>query len=185
VDLQTLIEDYLTAARLSSGAIVFKSESVSLDRLVGRVLASAMVPEKLSVKVGRLGSWEGDGLRVRQILRNLINNAKRYAASSIEIRLAGDANRPIIEILNDGDPIPKEIASGMFDPFAKESSPGQPDSIGLGLSVSRELARRMGGDLTYSYADGKVRFRLMLPVTSDAEIKEPKEPSQPASRRAG
>jgi signal transduction histidine kinase len=172
VDLETLVEDYLTAARLTTGAIVFKRESFSLDLLVARVLATAMVPEKLKVKVGSLGRWEGDPLRLRQILRNLVNNAKRYAVSQIEIRLAGDSDRPIVEILNDGDPIPTEIASSMFDPFAKGRSPGQPEKVGLGLSVSRELARRMGGDLTYSYADGKVCFRLLLPASNSSAVRE-------------
>ena len=167
-ELETLIEDYLTAARLSSGVMTFRRAPVDLDALVPRLLVG--ISPALSVSVGELGSVEGDSLRVRQILRNIINNAKRYARSEIVIRADQDQQRSLIEILNDGEPIPGTTAKRMFDPFYGERVPGQPKALGLGLSVSRDLARRMGGDLTYSYEAGYVTFRLSLPSYQPAAL---------------
>lgn len=54
----------------------------------------------------------------------------------------------------------------IFEPFqAAESRPTQPDSIGLGLSISLQLARAMGGDLIYSYIDEQSVFTLTLSNT--------------------
>ena len=161
-ELETLVEDYLTAARLSTGAITFRRAPVDLDVLIARLLAG--IQPTVLVDVGNLGSIEGDGLRIRQILRNVINNAKRYATSEIVIRASHDQRQLGIEILNDGEPIPEATAQRMFDPFYGQAAPGQPRPLGLGLSVSRDLARRMGGDLTYVYKDGYVLFRLGLPA---------------------
>ena len=47
-------------------------------------------------------------------------------------------------LLNDGQPVSPAILNRLFDPFVGENSPGQPESIGLGLAISRDLARRMG-----------------------------------------
>jgi signal transduction histidine kinase len=169
-ELEALVEDYLTAARLSSGALTFNRAIVDLDQVVARLLSGIRPVERLAVKVGKLGFCEGDSLRIRQILRNVINNAKRYATSEMEIRAAGTEERPAIAILNDGVPISELVVGMMFEPFFREKSPGQPERVGLGLSVSRELARRMGGDLTYSYTEGRVTFHLLLQSTNHSPV---------------
>ena len=173
-ELETLVEDYLTAARLSTGAITFRRAPVDLDVLVGRLLAG--IQPAVEADVGILGIIEGDSLRIRQIIRNVLNNAKRHAASEIVIRATHDERQVAIEILNDGEPIPEGTAERMFDPFYSQASPGQPKPLGLGLSVSRDLARRMGGDLTYVYENGYVLFRLGLPaadrISPPAKVKQ-------------
>jgi signal transduction histidine kinase len=163
-ELERLVEDYLTAARLSAGALTIRSTLVDLDVIVERILTTMSVPETVSVKVGGLGRVLGDAVRVKQIVRNVLLNASRYARSEIEISGRNEADRLTVEILNDGPPVATDLVGRLFDPFVKQAIPGQPGTIGLGLSVSRDLSRRMGGDLTYSYRNERVCFSFSLPV---------------------
>ena len=162
-ELERLVEDYLTAARLTGGTLTLKLGVVDLDVLVARILALIDRPARISMKVAELGLCTGDAIRIRQIIRNLIRNANRFAVSEIEVRATRNGDLTTIEIVNDGDPVPVGVVGKLFDPFVKGTNPGQPDTIGLGLFVSRDLAIRMGGALSYSYEDGKAMFSLSLP----------------------
>ena len=103
-----------------------------------------------------------DVVRVRQIVRNLITNAIRYGGDHIGLHV-GQGTRPFIEVIDDGDGVPLEQREAIFDPYFQASSGSRVlGSLGLGLSISRELARRMGGDLAYSYVGGQSIFRLDL-----------------------
>jgi signal transduction histidine kinase len=166
-ELERLVDDHLTAARLSAGALTIRSEVVDLDPLVTRILDGLSLPPRLKVTCGALGSCLGDGLRVRQIVRNILRNAGRYASSEIEIRRRPGDERVIVDILNDGVPVSPSMADRLFQPFTGETVPGQPESIGLGLSVSRDLARRMGGDLDYTYSGDRACFSLELPTVAE------------------
>ena len=163
-DLETVVEDHLTSARLTAGAITVNQDVVDLDVLVARAIAGTDRPDRLTIRIGELGTCRGDALRLRQIVRNIIRNAYRFAASEIEIRSNRTIDCTVLEILNDGPPISPQALRTLFEPFAKSSRPGQPEAIGLGLSVSHKLAQRMGGGLTYNYVDGKVKFTLSMPA---------------------
>jgi signal transduction histidine kinase len=162
LDLERLVEDHLTAARLSSGVLTIKSEVVDLDAVVSRIVDHLNLPNRIEVRCGELGSCMGDSLRIRQIVRNILRNAGSHALSEIEIRTVRKEGRLTLEILNDGEPVSSAILDKLFQPFAGASSPGQPESIGLGLAISRDLARRMGGDLFHSHRGTRVCFSLEL-----------------------
>ena len=110
LELERLIEDYLTAARLSAGALTIKQEVVNLDTIFGRTIARLNLPETLAVTVDPLGSCVGDSLRIRQIARNILRNAARYADHQIQVRNVGDDSFVVIEIRNDGDPVARRSA---------------------------------------------------------------------------
>jgi signal transduction histidine kinase len=178
-ELERLVDDYLTAARLTAGALTLKIGVVDLDALVARILAGIEQPARLSMRVGALGACTGDPMRIRQIVRNLVRNANRFAVSEIEVRAVRSRDLATVEIVNDGEPVPAGVIDKLFDPFVKGSNPGQPDTLGLGLFVSRDLAIRMGGGLSYSYDDGKVTFSLSLPAADligSASQANPPEP---------
>jgi signal transduction histidine kinase len=163
-ELERLVDDYLTAARLTAGALTLKLGVVDLDVLLARILTGIERPVRLSMSVGELGLCIGDPIRIRQIIRNLIRNANRFAVSKIEVSAVRTRDLTTVEIVNDGEPVPAGVIGKLFDPFVKGSNPGQPDTLGLGLFVSRDLAIRMGGALSYSYIRGKVMFSLSLPA---------------------
>jgi signal transduction histidine kinase len=162
LDLEHLTENYLTGARVASGAFTVKSTVVDLDLLTSRVLDSLDIPKRIVVTVEQLGRCQGDVLRIHQIIRNVLRNASQHASSSIVVRVRLSHPFVVLQISNDGRPVPNDAVDKMFGSLEKGMVRGQPDSISLGLSVSRGLARIMGGDLTYRYENGKVSFEVAL-----------------------
>jgi signal transduction histidine kinase len=82
-DIERIVEDHLTAARLSAGALTIKRRSVDLQREVGRAAAEFHLPQHLALAMNLSGAGFGDDLRIRQIVRNILRNAARYAHSRI------------------------------------------------------------------------------------------------------
>ncbi len=66
-------------------------------------------PARISISVGGLGLCTGDAIRIRQIIRNLIRNANRFAVSEIGVRAALTRDLTTVEIVNDGDPVPTGV----------------------------------------------------------------------------
>lgn len=104
--------------------------------------------------------------RVLQILVNLIGNAVRYSPEDSQVWVRGeiDASSAVITVADQGRGIPPEDQERVFDKFERL---GRRDSggSGLGLYISRRLARAMGGDLRLESAPGQgARFILTLPI---------------------
>ncbi|MDJ0952090.1 MAG: HAMP domain-containing sensor histidine kinase [Acidimicrobiia bacterium] len=164
-ELSAIVEDLLVAANIESGRVAIGAEEVDVDQAVADALADCRRshPELGEIDIeGRGVRASADVVRVRQIVRNLITNAIRYGGEHISLRV-GHGTRPFVEVIDDGAGVSLEHREAIFDPYFQASSGERVlGSLGLGLSISRELARRMGGDLGYSYVDGHSIFRLDL-----------------------
>ncbi len=165
-EMANIVEDLLVAARADTGAIVLVPGLVDLGEESEATLRS--LPEQ--ERPGSLANlaadvcW-GDASRVRQILRNLIVNALRYGGENITVSTETDGGVVRLYVRDDGPGVPAGEVAAIFEPFARaHAASTQPASIGLGLSVSRDLARRMDGDLEYSRVDGHTVFILTLPA---------------------
>ncbi len=106
---------------------------------------------------------------VQRILQNLLDNAEKYTRDRdsrrvrVSARRAGDS--AAIEVADDGPGVPRRTQASLFDAFARGTPDDGPAGLGLGLALSRALARRQGGDLTYADADGGgAAFTLRLPA---------------------
>ena len=107
----------------------------------------------------------GDPSRVRQIVRNLLSNAVRYGGSDITIEGDVGGARAWLRVSDDGEGVPEGDRDRIFEPYHRlRQDAGQPGSVGLGLSVARNLARLMDGDLTYDHLQGRSVFQLDLPA---------------------
>ena len=102
-----------------------------------------------------------DRQRTEQILHNLVENAKRVAASGIEIRLGGDEDDLTVRVVDDGPGVSPEVLARLFEAFGPSTAQ---KGSGLGLHVSREAARAQGGELVLESTgpEGSV-FLLRLP----------------------
>lgn len=103
--------------------------------------------------------------RVLQILLNLVGNAIRYSpeGSTIRMELSGGSHRASVSVIDDGPGLSEEQQARIFEKFERLGRSGDGGS-GLGLYISRKLARAMGGDLTVTSRPGEgARFDLDLP----------------------
>lgn len=179
--LAHLVENVLSYARLERGRARGRVESVSLEELLERTTA------RLAERAGQVGmelvvaNGEGtevtsvrtDPSAVEQILFNLVDNACKYAASAsdriIHLGIGRRGRFATLRIRDHGPGISDKDAKRLFRPFCKSahdaanSAPG----VGLGLALSRRLARSMGADLHHdrSVRDGAA-FVLTLPLSS-------------------
>jgi signal transduction histidine kinase len=159
-EMSFVVEDILAAARAEIGSISAQCDPVDLHAEVvatvaGLRLDGLAVPDTMPEVLA-------DASRLRQILRNLLTNLDRYGGT--EQRLLCDEVDEVVwlEVRDNGAGVPVLDAERIFQPYTT-SHPGSPGSVGLGLSVSRQLARMMGGDLSYRRDGNESVFRLELP----------------------
>ena len=161
-DVANIVDDLLAAARLSSEQVSIFRERADLHEIVVDVASQFVCDVDVEVETMVLA----DPHRVRQILRNLLTNADRYGGVNVSVTSTIHTDSVHLEVRDDGAGIPEHMHDTIFDPYARASSaPGLTESVGLGLTISRDLARLMDGDLTYRYADGVSVFRLTLPMS--------------------
>lgn len=168
-EVANIIEDLLVAARADTGTLDISVGVVDLRDLVGIELvgggfAESLHQGSLTIEMLEAPAW-GDATRVRQIVRNLLTNALRYGGDRVRVfsGVSGDVAR--VGVADNGSGIPAEDRDRIFEPYQRaHDRPTQPGSVGLGLTVARQLAGLMGGDLTYRFEDGESIFELSLPA---------------------
>ncbi len=167
-DVAAIVDDLLTAARLDNRELVVCTDEVDIVEAVRSAVRTIGNPNVLLTLPMRVVAV-GDAARVRQILRNLIGNAYRYGRPPVSVHTDTDSNSVRIVVADRGDAISPEVQAQMFEPFFTTGVGGsQPGAIGLGLAVSRQLARRMGGDLRHDRVGTETRFTLELPAATNA-----------------
>jgi len=166
-DLSRMVDDLLTVIRADELGVTIRPEEVSARDEVEKVLK----PFVLSGLTVRQSIEDAeilvDGLRYRQIVRNLIANANRHGGPHIAViaRVQGDHYE--LAVADDGPGVPESIKNRMFERFVhRGSEPLVAGSLGLGLSISRTLAEVMGGSLRYERIRGLTRFVISLPLSS-------------------
>jgi signal transduction histidine kinase len=115
----------------------------------------------------------GDFRRILQIMVNLVGNAVRYSPerSSVWIRLEQEGDLAVIVVADQGKGIALADQARIFEKFERVDQ-AEPEGSGLGLFISRRLARAMGGDLTVDSAPGQgARFALTLPVSDASQFR--------------
>jgi signal transduction histidine kinase len=110
------------------------------------------------------------GSELNQVWTNLIDNAADAMGGhgTITIRTSRDADRVVVEIVDDGAGIPEEIQHQVFDPFFTTKEPGK--GTGLGLSTSYSIVtEKHGGTMTVTSRPGATSFVVRLPIDAPTE----------------
>ena len=167
-DLSRMVDDLLISVRAEELGVMTKSETLSAVTETARVLRPfTQEGADLTQSIEDAPIWV-DGLQFRQIVRNLVANARRHGGKRIAIigRVAGDSYR--LTVIDDGPGVSDSLRPRMFDRFVhRGSEPLVAGSLGLGLSIARSLAELMGGYLRYERADGLTRFVLTVPLSTE------------------
>ena len=157
VDLTALIDGSLTEHRQLDG-----THELSLESPEGQVIVLT------------------DPSRVERILDNLLSNAIKYSpeGSAVRVRVATADDAVTVSVADSGVGIPAEELPRVFERFHRASTSRGALGVGLGLSGSREVARRMGGDLTVDSVLGEgSTFALRIPVMPPAGSSVEAEPT--------
>ena len=177
--LLSLINDVLNFAKIESRHLSVELDDVSVDDLAsgtsdfvrpqlrerGLTFTATTCPSALRVRADRE--------KVQQILLNLLSNALKFTPSGGRITLHCTEQDDTVSILvrDTGHGIAAEKLASIFEPFVQVDRrfKREQEGIGLGLAISRELARAMGGELTVESAEGQgSTFELRLPKSGGA-----------------
>ena len=177
--LLALINDILDLSKIEADRMTLTSEFVALPALARECvdLARPLLQEKpvrLEARVPtKLDMWEGDEIRLRQIITNLLSNAVKFTDSgSITLELAGTDEKVCISVSDTGIGIATEHISDVFEPFqqADSSSVRRAGGTGLGLPICRRLCGLMGGtiDVRSQLGVGST-FTIVLPWRAEQQ----------------
>jgi signal transduction histidine kinase len=165
-EMSAIVQDLLVVARIDSGRVTIRHEDLDLGAEVETSIRGIRPERQIDLEVSGSARAVGDPFRVRQIIRNLLSNAGRYGGTRIRIEVESSESVSTIRVMDDGRDIPREDRDRIFQPYERaHDRRGQPASVGLGLTVSRQLAELMGGTLCYDYIDGWSCFTLELQGT--------------------
>ena len=169
-----LINGVLNYARVETGNVHYEVDAVPLREVLAMaesLVAPQVMARGLSLDVSACDEAtkvRADREKVNQILLNLLSNAIKFTApgGSINVDCGGTRRTVWIRVSDTGAGIPADKLQRIFEPFIQVDSglTRTKDGVGLGLAISRDLARGMGGDLTVESTVGKgSRFELTLP----------------------
>lgn len=186
-EMREILEDIAADAKRAGGIIhgmraMFKKDAppnpqpVDPDDCVTQVLSllrSEIISRKVTVEhhpsAGRISAMAGR-VEVQQILINLLLNAFDATANGgdagsrrTQVTTRAESGRVVVCVRDHGPGIPDDIRVRLFEPFNST----KPGGLGLGLAISRSIAKRFGGDLTLeNHAEGGAVFCLSMPAAS-------------------
>jgi signal transduction histidine kinase len=183
--LGDLVEDVLVIPRLEADRLRFHPELFDLGDLLadvskmvfptgGKKSAVVTLPDGVRVRADRR--------RVQQVIRNLMENARKYGGDQVMVEGFVLGDQYLLVISDNGPGVPDEETQRVFDNFEQVSKGDSREAtgIGLGLPIARRLARAMGGEVWYErrFPTG-ARFCFSLPLRRRAVVGEDDLPERP------
>jgi signal transduction histidine kinase len=149
-----LLQDLLDLARADSGYLHFHIQPCMLNDLVTEIvgMAEQYSERVINIEASDIIQVKADRNRLKQVLLNLIDNAVKYSApdTPIFINLSQQGQEAIIQVCDQGDGIPLQYQSRIFERFYRvdESRNHATGGTGLGLSIVKTLVEGMGGSVS-------------------------------------
>jgi signal transduction histidine kinase len=179
--MERLIGDLVDIARLRQGRFELVNEHLKLNEW-GPYVSTSWDELLRSREIGLTTEWGPedqpellvDPERLEQVMVNLVRNAGRYARSCVKVSVSAREDGVEVYVQDDGPDIDLPNDSRGEEIFGSFVSDGMPGGLGMGLTISRELARAMGGDLVWVSPDRRqpnaldgATFCLSLPAAGE------------------
>ena len=175
--LLVLLNNILDLSKIEAGKLELETYPFDLKDIVTQSAAAhapLAVQKDLTFRIDiapeALGSWNGDGGKLRQVLTNLVSNALKFTSEgAIDLCVRPAPGGLTFEVRDTGVGIAPDKLEVVFEQFsqADASTTRRYGGTGLGLSICRELTELMGGELTLESAPGQgSTFRFTLPLTA-------------------
>jgi signal transduction histidine kinase len=178
-DLSRMVDDLLTTARLDAGALHYQFENLNAADEIREVVGPM---ERAGTPIGvqaQPGLVRSDRLRLRQVIRNLLSNARKYGGPNTRIVASMVSGWYEIRVEDDGAGIPEELRKRLFQRYLHEGDmPLVLGSVGLGLSIVSALTEGMGGAVWYERRDAWTSFVVRVPLATSDEVSQYREVDQ-------
>lgn len=163
-EVASIVDDLVVSARAETTPVSVVSHFVDVEVLCRDVLARIPGTGQVSLEFSAPYLW-GDPALTRQIVNNLVLNAVHYGGPNVSLRTLQSGPDTVIQVFDDGPEIPPAERERIFNGGLGDGEPvTRPAAVGLRLTVGRQLARMMEGDLVYRRtANGENLFELRLP----------------------
>ncbi len=167
--LQRLVDDLLLLARADADTLSTAQDEVDVDDLVFEQVKQLQVRTELVIDTTRVSGAQvrADAASLTQVIRNLLENAARYARSRIDIGLIESDGIATLTIDDDGPGIAEDERERVFERFTRldEARDRAYGGVGLGLAIARDVTQHHGGTIHVEHSPlGGARFVVGLPV---------------------
>jgi signal transduction histidine kinase len=171
--LRRLVDDLLDAARVGAGQFVVQPSRTDLVALTKQVVArrceiDAGAVVQVDGPPSVIGTWDAD--RLRQVLENLLDNARKYSPEGrVWDKLRQDPQRAVVIVSDEGPGLAPEQVARLFKPFGRADPSGRARGTGLGLYIAKAIVEAHGGRVWVESTPGQgSAFSLTLPLRDSA-----------------
>lgn len=168
--MQGLVEDLLTMAKADAEGLQLQHEDVDLEDVLDGEIRRLRAVSVHTVTTGLTPvRIRGDERRLAQVFRNLLDNADRHAETVVAVGMERRDTGVVVWVDNDGDRIPPEDRTRVFERFVRLDAARSHDDggSGLGLAISRAIVVGHDGSIRATEAAGRCRFEVVLPAVPD------------------
>jgi signal transduction histidine kinase len=178
-----LVEELLLLARSDEGHLVPASEACDLLAVARAVVAAGdLGGGPPAVGIGGTAVWVPlPGVYLERIVANLVDNARRFAVSRVDVLVARRGDRAILEVCDDGPGVPAAQRGHIFERFVRldEARDREHGGFGLGLAIVAGLCQAYGGTIEVTDADPGATFSVEFPVARQPSGPAPTSTSPP------
>lgn len=167
--LELLVADLLILGQADENALRLARSDFDLASLVEEEVRAVSVPTGRTIDAsGIVGApLNADSARVRQVLRNILDNALRHSASQVWVSTKLDGSEAVLTVSDDGPGVPLEARERVFERFVRldDSRSRREGGTGLGLAVCRAIVAAHGGTIRVADPEhGGATFEVRLPA---------------------